>query len=228
MNRIYKKITAVSFLILVNIFTFFVARHFENEIVKSETISQLTSAILNIEDNLRENSLALQRMGDRWGANNGTSELAWRKDAMAYSHDLIGVVGTGYADAEGKIQWIEPEEKNRAAIGFVLKSEESRLDAIKEAERTKRPQMTRPIDLKQNGLGHLIIYPVFVKEKLDGYVYLVGRYSEYFPKILRNQDFIFRIYSGTKLIYKSRPDIPVESEDFKAKALILTLRITLK
>lgn len=218
MNRIYKKITAVSFLILVNIFTFFVARHFENEIVKSETISQLTSAILNIEDNLRENSLALQRMGDRWGANNGTSELAWRKDAIAYSHDLIGVVGTGYADAEGKIQWIEPEEKNRAAIGFVLKSEESRLDAIKEAERTKRPQMTRPIDLKQNGLGHLIIYPVFVKEKLDGYVYLVGRYSEYFPKILRNQDFIFRIYSGTKLIYKSRPDIPVESEDFKAQS----------
>ncbi|TGL15014.1 CHASE domain-containing protein [Leptospira meyeri] len=208
-NKIPSRITLVTliFLVLLNLITPYIAYQIGLIYLSQEIKYQLESDNLSIEDNIRENSLALKRLGNRWTSINGTGEFVWRSDAKAYSNDLLGVVGTGYADSTSTIKWIEPYDSNKAAIGFRLNTDPRRKSAIIESLETKFPTMTQSVDLKQKGKGYLILYPVYKNQKLDGFVYLVGRFTDYFPNLLRSQDYNYRVYSEKEIIYESEKNI---------------------
>lgn len=211
-KSVVRNVFIVLSLLLVNIAAIKISRVYESQLLINEVNAQLKFITMTIEDNLRENSYALKRMGNRWSTSNGTSEPIWRSDAKSYSRDLLGVVGTGYADSNSKIKWIEPQETNSAAVDFVLNSEREKV--IVKAIETQEPQMTKPIILLQGGLGHLVLYPVKNKGKVDGYVYLVTRYSDYFPKLFRNKDFIYLVKSESENIYQSANIIPAATKTF--------------
>jgi len=209
----FRMLLIIFALAIVNILMLLFAQHIEKRQLLDDQRLRLTAAITSIEDNLRENSLALERMAQRWNRGHGTAESDWRSDAKAYSRDLLGVVATGYADSQSKIKWIEPMDENLAAVGFVLASESHRSQALETARLTNKPTMTAPISLRQSGLGHLILMPVFQENRLDGYVYLVSRYSEYFPKLLRDDESIYIITSGSDMVYQSKEHIEPGTEE---------------
>ncbi|PJZ88323.1 PAS domain-containing protein [Leptospira levettii] len=200
-NRL-SKITYI-LLIFFNLIAFIFSYRLGLQNLKQQIQNHRESMEITIEDNLRESQLSLKRMGNRWNQNNGTKEKIWRSDARAYSNDLLGIVGVGYADSSTKIKWIEPIEKNSNAVGFQLNSEERRRIAATKALNQKNLMMTLPINLKQGGRGYLILYPVFKNEIHDGFVYLVGRYKDYFPELVRDQNFFYQIYSGNEIVFSN-------------------------
>ncbi|TGL86479.1 PAS domain S-box protein [Leptospira congkakensis] len=190
-------------LLLLNVLAYFLSFQLGIRNLKNDINNHLNSMEKVIEDNLRENQLALKRMGNRWSQIGGTPENLWRYDAISYSKDLLGIVGVGYADSNTKIKWVEPIKTNSSAIGFQLNSDERRRIAINKAININNHVMTLPINLKQGGRGYLILYPVFKNGLNDGFVYLVGRYKDYFPNLLRDNNFFYQVYSGKELVYST-------------------------
>lgn len=200
-----KKILQVTFFLLLvtNLAVYLVATKLEKQKLKSETQAQIFSLQQSIEHNLRENNYALQRMANRWSANNGTTESIWRSDADSYAKHLIGVVGVGYADKTTKIRWVEPLSTNAKAVGFYLNSEHLRAKAIEQSTKLRRPVITGDIELRQGGRGFLVISPVFKNQLLDGYVYLIYRMNDYFSALVQNKDYHFSIELNKNLVYHS-------------------------
>lgn len=200
------------FLLFLNLLAFSFSTKLGIQNLKQQIHNQRNSMELIIEDNLRENELALKRMGNRWNLNGGTSEKLWRNDALAYSNDLLGIVGVGYADSSTIIKWVEPKQTNLSAIGFQLNSEERRRLATVEALKNKSLVMTLPINLKQGGRGYLILCPVFKNGVHNGFVYLVGRYQDYFSELVRDQNIFYKIYSGGEIVFSN---VDSTSENFE-------------
>lgn len=197
------KVTLILILIGLNIVTYFTARNFERQTQVEYVRSELRSLEMIILNNLRENSLALQRMAKRWKTDEGTPEHRWRSDALSYSSDLIGVTGTGYANKNSVITWIEPSKENQSAIGFQLNTEPKRRIAIEKALETNKAQLTNAIHLKQGGNGYLMLLPVYVKNQHDGFIYLISRYDYYFNNILSNQNYSISISENGQQIYSN-------------------------
>lgn len=202
-----QKTVLIIILFIINLATWYFASQIEEDNIRKLSRSHFLTVQKVLKDNLRENSLALQRMAKRWSTDRGSQEKTWRSDALSYSNDLLGVVGTGFADRESRIKWIEPADLNRSAIGFKLDSEQVRKKAIENSLSSRGPVVTGLIQLRQDGLGYLIICPVYVDNDLDGFVYLVARYSDYFAEMISSDEFKISVREQDINIYSDSEEV---------------------
>jgi diguanylate cyclase (GGDEF)-like protein/PAS domain S-box-containing protein len=118
-----------------------------------------------LTESFRQRAQAINRMALRWRAADGTPEDLWRADAIAYHANSPGELAIGRADASGTLLWLEPKDKNAAAVGFNLRSEDHRRKTFDHVRIEGEISMVSAINLAQGGNGFLIMHPIY---RLDG------------------------------------------------------------
>ncbi len=203
MKTVKLKVALLSFFLIFNLLILYFANNYQRRIFKEQFQVALQGYAQLINATLHDNRLALARMSQRWTIQGGTPEKIWRSDAQAYARDLRGAYGIGYADRNSVIQWLEPEEPNKAALKFRLGSESRRREALEKAKETSIAQITKPIQLKQGGYGFLMLSAVYKGHQHDGYVYLAVRFENYLQPLLSNDRYCVKVRFDEEGIFDS-------------------------
>ena len=139
---------------------------------------------------LNSQTLALQRMGNRWNTQKPTYAV-WESDANAYVQDMPNLQAIEWVDKNFIVQWIVPLKGNEAAQNLNLAFEEKRKQALLTAKNNKDITFTDPIDLIQGDKGFLVYIPLFPNGQFDGFILGVYNIPSLInhtinPKILAN------------------------------------------
>ncbi|MBX7232166.1 MAG: PAS domain-containing protein [Bdellovibrionales bacterium] len=203
-NDRIKLMTLAVLLLLINGFTFVKSVEIEKNHLQNELKEKLITTLGSIQSNLRENTLALSRMANRWNQKGGIPELEWRHDAKAYSKDLLGVVGVGYANIKSKIKWIEFNDKEIKTTEIFRGIEDRIKESIPLFVEYGKPLMVEPISLKENDFEFLVLAPVYKTKSLDGFVYFISNVRDYFTKVVKIEDISYIVRSNNKILFKSK------------------------
>lgn len=111
---------------------------------------------------------AVVRMATRWEHAGRPERAAWEVDATSHLHDFPDVQAIEWIDTTHQIRWIVPVAGNEAKVGLNLVNEERRAAAVAQAERERRPSITRTVPLFHGGLGYVVYVPLTVAGKPDG------------------------------------------------------------
>ncbi|OLP15778.1 hypothetical protein BST81_24495 [Leptolyngbya sp. 'hensonii'] len=132
----------------------------------------LDSNLLKIEltRNLDARIRVLERMAKRWDVGNGTSYQVWQADAMAYMRDYPGYQAIVRADAMADVRWVIPLAGNESLLNLDLRQDRRKQAALDVARSLRQTSISRIIDLDQGGKGFLVIVPLQIGAKLDGYL----------------------------------------------------------
>lgn len=146
----------------------------EGKLHKSiQTIANSRVTVINAD--IRSRLPALQRIVDRWDIRGGIPKAEFIADGNAYIKDLPGFQALGWVDTSFHVRWITPLKGNEQAVDLNLAFEQSRRIALESARNTRTPTMTSPVDLVQGGKGLLIYYPIYIKDRFDGFLSAVIR-----------------------------------------------------
>jgi len=111
------------------------------------------------------------------------------------------------------VEFIEPFEQNKGAIGMDIASEKNRREAAELARDTGAPTITRPIKLIQklnHEDGFLLYYPIYSKgpepitlqerrARIEGWIYAPVLMKDYFASVFQSKDFKQLTYSISTL-----------------------------
>src|ERR1700760_3577361 len=89
----------------------------ERQFVQSHVADRVAKMALIMHTQLRGELRAVERMGSRWTASDGTPADLWRSDAANYINDLEGLRALEWVDADYTVRWAEPAAENAQAIG---------------------------------------------------------------------------------------------------------------
>ena len=128
---------------------------------------------LRVDAAYRERAGALERMGSRWEKSGGTARAAWESDAESYVRTLPGFRAVEWVDAAGRVQWVIPLAGNEQVVGLDNMADPTRAQIFTRARDLKKTLVSEPLTLKQGGTGFLIIKPLFIAERFDGFVVAV-------------------------------------------------------
>ncbi len=159
---------------------------------------------------------ALQRLSERWefaatqeGFEPDHIRQAWNRDSQAYIDDFGYFQAIEWADESGIVRWIQPVVGNEAALNLDLSQEPRRAATLRTAQQSDQPIATRSVQLVQGGHGLLIVIPIQTPNQLFGYTVAVFRANPLFDSITRErQDFLFEVWDGEDLVYRSDADEP--------------------
>lgn len=128
---------------------------------------------------------AINRIVDRWIAGGGTPKDEFEADLKNYIDDLPGLQALEWVDSNFYVRWIVPLKGNEQAQDLNLAKEERRRIALELARDKRTPTMTSPIDLVQGGKGFLVYFPIFVKDRFDGFLLAVFKTEPWVNYMLR-------------------------------------------
>jgi PAS domain S-box-containing protein len=115
--------------------------------------------------------LALERMKERWAAEDGgTPRARFEADATNYLGDFPTIQALSYANENLILDWIVPAKYNKF-IGYNYKTESERSGTAAKAIETHSAQTTKPIRLLSNNMqGFVYINPLYNKDKFSGLI----------------------------------------------------------
>ena len=127
----------------------------------------------------------------------GFTEEQWQQDASALLDEPPGFRGINWAGADLLVRWVVPESQ-ASRVGASLRSSPGRTAGLDEALRTRRPALTRLVELDAPASKGFVIYaPAFAGETLHGVVaaglasdwlssLLGDRFADYYIALLEN------------------------------------------
>jgi signal transduction histidine kinase/ActR/RegA family two-component response regulator len=220
--RLVSTFMVLSSSLLLTLFGWQAAVYVEKIQLKNQTAMKVQAMQELVQAELQSFSKSLQRMAHRWVVAGSTPEYLWRADALSYFNHMVGIVGVGYADSQTVIRWIEPKATNEAAEGFQLNSEPLRDYAIRMARLSQNAALTRAVNLKQGGLGFLLLVPLQNKGMELGLVYMAVRYEEFIRHHLRWEGYALSIREGDTVIFQDR-----QNQEFDGSLWRMTRRLEL-
>lgn len=113
---------------------------------------------------------AIQRLGLRWNAANGTPQDQWEKDTKNYINQLSGLKVLEWVDSTFHVRWVQPYSGNESIIGLDVRFDDERKELLKKAQNTNGFFVTPPFKLKQGYQGFIIYVPVAKDKKPDGFI----------------------------------------------------------
>jgi PAS domain S-box-containing protein len=137
---------------------------------------------------------------------------AYVRAARADGAADFSVHPAGTSDTNYIIRFIEPEADNRAALGFNIALEKTRLEAAERARDTGQAAMTGRLVLLQDerrSPGFLLLFPIYQRDAslstpaarraaLRGWTYAPFIAHNTLDSLTHNQEFRLRIYDGTR------------------------------
>lgn len=157
-----------------------------------------------VESQLGNRIAALEQMGQRWAVRGGTPQVEWEADAKAYATNQIDYQALEWVDPSFHVRWIVPLPGNSAAQNLDLSQETRRYTALEHAHQHRITTVSRTINLVQGGKGLLIIVPLFVDQRFDGFIVGVFRIEPLLNNILYrplSEDYAIAIFDGDERIY---------------------------
>ena len=174
----------------------------------------------HIQRELKNTSIALSRIAERWAAAGGTPRAQWTADTQAYLRDYPYIQAIEWADSDFVIRWIEPFEGNEQVQDTDLSAEARRRDALTRAKDTGKITATRAVDLVQRGKGLIVFCPINRGADFDGFILGVFRIDVLFDQfaIPIREEFVAVVEESGTPIYQSASDIPRVSEAYQIDA----------
>lgn len=183
---------------------------FQEKQIESHIEDQANLASRIVSQHLSDLYMALERMRVRWQAQGGIERKDWESDAQEYVRDYKTLLGLAWADAQSRIEWVAPlSAENAAILHYDMGSEPHRAATISKAMQTRKPQMTKMVDLLPGGRGFLYITPFFVKDRYDGFLIAAFRMDTLINYLLGDtilQDFDFALLEDGKPVFSTRKE----------------------
>lgn len=178
--------------------------------------SQLVANL--IQTDLNSKVPALQRLVDRWQIRGGTPRHEFEVDAGNYVNDNPAFQAIEWVDPSFHVRWVIPLEGNEKAVGLNLGFEENRRQALLKARDNRSVALSKPVELVQGGTGLLFYFPIYVKDRFDGFVLVVFKTENWISRILNDhinsqniQDIAFEVVLDNENIFRSEVKNPVNS-----------------
>lgn len=150
----------------------------------------------------------LQRMADRWVMKGGTPKPEWEADAKNYLKDIPGFQALEWVDSNLVVRWIVPFEGNEGAKDLLLTFEGRRKMALEASLKSRHAVLTLPIDLVQGRKGFLIVFPLFIENRFDGFILGVFRIQEWINDVMKEfliSDWGVAIFVEGEEVFTSQP-----------------------
>lgn len=96
----------------------------------------------------------------------------WQQDARQLLRDMPEFRAIGWADADLTVRWIMPG----GPIGGNLLDDPTRTTAVKAAQSSRNPALTRSVDLRIGGRGFQVYVPVYQSDVFQGVV--IGTFAD--------------------------------------------------
>jgi PAS domain S-box-containing protein len=125
----------------------------------------------DVETNIKERTLALERMADSWALHEGgTPRTEWESDAHHYISDFSGFRTIVWIDREFHLRWVAPLEGNEKALNVNLALDERRRNALETAREKRISTMSRVMTLAQGGRGFVLYAPIYHDDQYGGII----------------------------------------------------------
>lgn len=174
-------------------------RHFA-QLVQQQANS--IQSILNRE--LSSHIVSLNRIAKRWELSNGTSREFWEADVSNYLDDTHGYQAILWVDPSFIVRWIVPLEGNEQVQDMDWTQEPRRRISLRVARDLNQIILSKHISLVQGGEGFLVIIPLFVNERHDGFIVGVFEFTSFFDGILPISPlYTIQIYDRGDLVYSN-------------------------
>ena len=134
---------------------------------------------------IKDRIKAVRLLAQRWKQAGGLSEHAFRLGSDSIQSTFGGFQALNWVDNERIIRWVVPLEPNSRAVNANLGELEAPRLALDEADRTKQPMATTPIELLQGGNGVVVYVPL--EGGQGGYLNAVFRLGPMFASVFSDE-----------------------------------------
>jgi len=170
--------------------------------------SQAAHLKSEIETDVTNQILALERMARRWEQQGGTPKALWAADAARYMQHHPGYQAIEWVDASFHVRWIEPLKGNEVAQGLDIVSRHRRWQSFIEAAQQRGAAVSRSIDLILGGKGFLVYVPLHIgkDKRFDGFMVGVFRIQSLLKPVLSeavSKGYELELYDGDEQIYSN-------------------------
>jgi PAS domain S-box-containing protein len=162
--------------------------------------------LIDMEITYHNNTMA--RMANRWAFSGAYSKEEWTHLAKQVLRDFPSIAALSWADAESRVQWLEPLAGNEDIIGNPLSAHAEGARVLQRIKETGRQGSTSIITMKPIGKGFIIFTPIIIDGVIDSYILGLYRIDKLFEVLPPNSmsSYMFRVYESDKLVYASDPE----------------------
>jgi PAS domain S-box-containing protein len=157
-----------------------------------------------LQDRTRGELAALERLAGTWGRRAGMerSEFEAEAEAGAVVRDLPFLESVAWLDPDLQLRWQAGADGEGAEI-FAGPSDGPRSEILEAARETGETTISQPVTLPAGEPGFIAVSPLYVDERLDGYLLSSCSTRPLFQELLRNvaPGFAVRIRDGDALLY---------------------------
>jgi signal transduction histidine kinase/DNA-binding response OmpR family regulator len=179
----------------------------EWEHLQDQTQAETVELKEALTDTMRQHMDAMIRVASRWQHGGYVNRESWDADTRLLLAHYPGMHAVAFAGPDFSLRWITANgsaERIRALEGYNLLSDRHRGIAANAAKATRRPIISKPVRLADDGtLGFLIICPVYRDETFEGVVVGALRAAEVFSPLLYGRAHSLQIKDGPITLYRT-------------------------
>ena len=157
-----------------------------------------------IEDGLEARNRALERQAASWSILDGAQEDEQERAFAKLIKNDPSLIGVGWVTAGGRVRRAIPHEGKHPILGRDLTKDPLRAPALREAQVTKIPVVSRPLKtLLHDENGFLSIFPLFRQGRPDGFLVAVFELRSLVPALSHAAEHRLAVYDDTgSLLYR--------------------------
>jgi signal transduction histidine kinase/CheY-like chemotaxis protein len=171
--------------------------------IQTETKARALFAKNKIESELRERTVPLELLGERWQLHSRHDNADIESDASLVMSHYPAYRAIAWVSPTFSARWVSPRQGSEGSIGAALWSDARTHMALRAAAESGRVVVTRPVNLEHGNPGLLVCVPVYSGEELDGFLVGVLGYHELFDSMLQDvaQNYWVAVYDDNQEIY---------------------------
>lgn len=158
---IWRPLLLALILLTVTFALWHVLRTQENKAIEEAVSQELSWAKDTIVNQTALHIEAAGRMAKRWEFSKGLQHEAWEHDALNYVGQIPGLEAIG---------WLEPSRRVRYMVPGSAKLTAAQPSLFEAAQRTRAPQFSGLTNPGHEGSRALLVFPLFVKDRLSGFL----------------------------------------------------------
>ncbi|MGE0614835.1 MAG: ATP-binding protein [Bacteriovoracia bacterium] len=160
---------------------------------------------------LKQITYAMQRYADRVEFLGTKNQRYLELDSKNYLAGLPVLKRIGITDSHFKVIWSYPPELRHQVSGFDQSGEDVRRDAFMAARENRIPTLSRTVELRSGGFGHLLPVALFPGGEFAGAAYATLQTDNIFAQRPISQDFHLQVQEGGRRVF---------SEDGRTPAVV--------
>lgn len=217
-------IVAGLFFIVFVLLSYFLSKHLarQEKLIEDNNKSENIALIkYHIANNINTAITSLRRMSSRWTQERGTPKNQWEQDAINLIEDFDGLNTIQWVDNTYHVRWVQPVMGNEKTLGLNIAFNQTRKDALKDAEKINTITITPPLKLIQGYSAFISYIPIYIDNKFDGFIVGIFSINDFFEHILseeqRNQYHVW-VFDQNQPIFKTvdAPSIEFRAEEQSA------------